>query len=144
MIRSAAVSDKAFWLSLDRHIREEELERKIGRGECFIMPDRGILRYSFFWDEIPFMNMLFVKENERGRGYGRALVSYWENLMESAGYSRVMVSTRSDENAQHFFRALGYHDCGGLMIDPGPLELIMMKRFGKEAGPSSDGPCAYS
>ena len=34
----------------------------------------GWLRWNLFWDEIPFMNMLYVLEHSRGVGLGRALV----------------------------------------------------------------------
>ena len=42
-----------------------------------------------------------------------------------------MTSTQVDEEAQYFYRKLGYQDCGGFIINiPGfeqPLELIMSK-----------------
>ena len=51
--------------------------------------------------------------------------------MRSRGYDLVMTSTQSDEAAQHFWRKLGYRDCGGLTLPfPGheqPLELILGK-----------------
>ena len=37
---------------------------------------------------------------------------------------RVMTSTRSDEEAQHFYRGLGYTDCGALLLPGEPLELF--------------------
>ncbi len=29
----------------------------------------------------------------------------------------LLTSTRVDEDAQHFYRRLGYRDCGGLIVD---------------------------
>ena len=44
----------------------------------------------------------------------------------------VMVSTRVDESAQHFYRKLGYKECGGFTMEiPGyeqPMEMIMTKK----------------
>lgn len=46
-------------------------------------------------------------------------------------YGMIMTSTQVDEDAQHFYRKLGYKDCGGLTIDiPGyeqPMEMFMNK-----------------
>ena len=42
-----------------------------------------------------------------------------------------LTSTQSDESAQHFYRKLGYKDCGCLVINEGPLaqpaELFLSK-----------------
>ena len=59
------------------------------------------------------------------------LIKYWENDMKSQGFRMLLTSTQVDENAQHFYRKLGYKDCGGLVIDiPGyeqPMELFLIK-----------------
>lgn len=77
--------------------------------------------------------MLYVERSARGKGFGRLLIEYWEADMESKGYGMIMTSTQVDENAQHFYRKLGYKDCGGFTVDiPGfeqPMELIMSKRL---------------
>ena len=73
------------------------------------------------------MNMLYFLEGERGKGFGRQLVSHWEALMKAAGYALVMTSTQSDETAQHFYRRLGYVDSGALLLKDEPLEIILTK-----------------
>ena len=79
--------------------------------------------------------MLFVDRARQKNGYGKALMTYWEEDMKSQGYEMVMISTQVDEDAQHFYRKIGYKDCGGFTVDiPGyeqPLELIMMKDLRK-------------
>ena len=94
----------------------------------------GILRWSLFWDSIPFCSLLYVRDDCQHMGHGRRLIAYWEADMRSRGYDLVMTSTQSDEAAQHFWRKLGYRDCGGLALPfPGheqPLELIMGKALG--------------
>ena len=51
------------------------------------------------------------------------------HIMEA--YGLVLTSTQEDEEAQHFYRAMGYRDCGNLeMPFPGyeqPAGLIMGK-----------------
>lgn len=38
-----------------------------------------------------------------------------------------MASTQADETAQHFYRKLGYQDCGSLCLTNQALEIIMIK-----------------
>ena len=75
--------------------------------------------------------MLFVDWSCQKQGYGHKLMEYWENDMKEQGYGMVLVSTQVDEEAQHFYRKLGYKDCGGFTIDiPGyeqPMEMFMSK-----------------
>lgn len=73
----------------------------------------GWLRYGLFWDNTPFMNMLYLLEEYRGKGLGSALVSHWERELLARGFSTVMTSTASDEYAQHFYHKLGYRAVGG-------------------------------
>lgn len=42
--------------------------------------------------------------------------------MRKRGYKMVMTSTRVDEQAQHFYRKLGYEDKGGIILDNTPFE----------------------
>jgi ribosomal protein S18 acetylase RimI-like enzyme len=59
------------------------------------------------------------------------LMEYWEKDMKAQGYGMLLTSTQVDEEAQHFYRKLGYKDCGGFVIDvPGyeqPMEMFMIK-----------------
>ena len=128
----AAVAADATWLAAnDRHVSRGVIEDKIERGEILVawLGDArvGWLRWSYFWDAIPFMNLLYVVENERGRSIGRALVSKWEMLMRSNGVERVLTSTLSNETAQHFYRKLGYRDTGSLLLPDEALEIILTK-----------------
>lgn len=63
----------------------------------------------------------------RGRGIGKSLMNRFEDDMKKAGYKFVLTSTRSDEDAQHFYRAIGYRDCGELSLPEEATELILMK-----------------
>ena len=91
----------------------------------------GLLRYNLFWDNTPFCTMLFVDWSKQKKGYGRALMQFWEEDMKKQGYEMIMTSTQVDEEAQHFYRKLGYKDCGGFTVDiPGfeqPMEMFMSK-----------------
>lgn len=121
----------------DCHISKETLIKKIEKEEILIMEIAGIcvgwLRYSLFWDEIPFMNMLYFLEDYRKRGYGKILVDYWERLLMEKGHRRFLTSTLANEDAQHFYRKMGYRDIGGFVLPLEPLEIILMKDLIQDA-----------
>lgn len=71
--------------------------------------------------------MLYINENYRNKGIGKKLVEFWETEMKSKSYELVMTSTLSNEQAQHFYRKLGYKDAGSLLLDDEPLEIIFTK-----------------
>ena len=124
----------------DRHIRAEELRSSIEARRVLVILDgirvAGWLRYNLFWDNLPFLNMLYLFEEYRGKGYGGQLVRYWEQEMLKAGYREVLTSTLSSERGQFFFRKIGYIDCGALLLPSEPLELILRKELTERAVPS--------
>lgn len=56
--------------------------------------------------------MLFVDRDYRKKGYGKRLMEHWERDMKAQGYDMLLTSTQVDGEAQHFYRKLGYKDCG--------------------------------
>ena len=91
----------------------------------------GLLRYNLFWDQIPFCTLLFIDPARQRQGLGRLLMARWEADMRAQGCELLMTSTQADEEAQHFYRKIGFQDCGGFTLPvPGyaqPTELIMVK-----------------
>lgn len=130
-IRHVQDNDKQFWFSLDKHFSESEFEKKVRdkQGYVLTVDNRpiGLLRYNLFWDNTPFCTLLFIDGNYQRKGFGKALMEYWEAEMQSLGYEWLLVSTQSDENAQHFYRALGYDDCGCLIVPDQPMEIFLSK-----------------
>ncbi|MBD5089270.1 MAG: GNAT family N-acetyltransferase [Clostridiales bacterium] len=134
-IRYLKISDREFWYSLDKHLSDTEFKNKVRtkRGYILLLDDKpiGLLRYNLFWDNTPFCTMLFIDWEYQGRGYGKQLMKYWENDMKTQGYGMLLTSTQVDENAQHFYRKLGYKDCGGFVIDipeyAQPMEMFFIK-----------------
>ncbi len=134
-IRYASVLDKEFWFTLDKHLNEKEFYKIVrdDRGYILLNDNKpiGLLRYNLFWDNIPFCNLIIIDNKNQGKSFGKQLIKYWENDMKSQEYKVVLTSTQVDETAQHFYRKMGYKDCGGLVIDiPGyeqPMELFLIK-----------------
>lgn len=135
-IRYALNTDKDFWGSLDKHLSASEFEKKIRdkQGYILLVDNRlvGLLRYNLFWDNTPFCTLLHIDENYQRKGLGTKLMKFWENDMCSLGYKWLLVSTQSDESAQHFYRSLGYNDCGYLVAPNQAAELFLCKYFNNQ------------
>ncbi len=133
-IRYAQISDGEFWFSLDRHMSKEEFLNKLHAKRGYVLSvcgkPAGILRYNLFWDNTPFCNLLYIADKFQRRGFGRKLLEHWERDMKSKGFNTLMTSTQADEEAQHFYRKLGYKDCGGLILDSQPTEIFLIKLIG--------------
>ena len=121
----ATPADAAAWRVFDTHITQDELARKLRDRRCYLLKVNGVpvgvLRYNLFWDGIPFLTLLYLAEDARGKGYGSRSLAQWENEMRALGFPCVMTSTQSDEAAQHFYRKCGYRDAGCLILDIEPL-----------------------
>ncbi|MBW7883533.1 MAG: GNAT family N-acetyltransferase [Caldilineaceae bacterium] len=130
-IRFAGEMDLTYLIANDRHVTPETVREKVMRGEIIVVSDGrellGWLRFGYFWDVIPFINMLAIEAPFRRQGIGRRLVLFWEASMRDRQHGRVMTSTQSNEEAQHFYRKLGYRECGALILDPEPLEILFVK-----------------
>ena len=134
-IRLADESDLYILNKYDKHITKQNLLDSIRAERVYIAGENGTfcgwLRYNLFWDNTPFMNMLYLLDNSRMKGYGRKMVLFWEEEMRRQSYKTVMTSTASDEYAQHFYMKLGYKIIGGFLQSGSPYEVILEKSIGK-------------
>ena len=124
-LRQANESDRLFWQSLVPHISEKRFEQLLKAGQSYTLFDDetpvGVLEGSFLWENLPFLSLLFIREEHRGKGFGKLAMQHWESALKRQGFQMALTSTQSDESAQHFYRKLGYKDCGCLVINEGPL-----------------------
>ncbi len=44
------------------------------------------MAYCLLWDQFPFMNFLFIKEEYRSKGFAKQAILSWENKMKNQGY----------------------------------------------------------
>jgi len=129
-----ATQDDLDDLSEKDHIPQHELAAIVALNRILIAEDGsregfiGWLRWNLFWDEVPFMNLLYVEEPRRGEGVGRLLVGEWERACGRDGHTTVMTSTVSAESAQHFYRKLGYRDAGCLFLPGESAEILFIKQ----------------
>ncbi|WP_410768297.1 GNAT family N-acetyltransferase [Fontibacillus sp. BL9] len=133
-ISFATEKDYEWIKNRDRHVVEKLILPKITGQEIYILQDEnearfGWMRYGYFWDNTPFMNMLWIEEAFRNKGLGKDVVQFWENEMKQQGHNLVMTSAQADEGSQHFYRKLGFKDAGCLLLDTQPLEIILIKKL---------------
>ena len=129
--RVAGETDLSFLGEIDAHVSAQELAQVVGLGRVLVAEvdgsAAGCLRWGLFWDAVPFMNLLHVVAEHRGRNVGTTLVGAWENSQRAAGHTWVLTSTVSAETSQHFYRRLGYVDAGALLLPDEPTELFLRK-----------------
>lgn len=134
MIRRAIETDLPTLIESDRHVRPDVLGRLVDNGRVLVAERAevlvGWLRWTLLWDEVPFMNLLFVVEPARGHGVGSTLLAAWEESQAAEGYGSAMTSTQADEDAQHLYRKHGYVDCGVVLLPGQAAEVILRKEFG--------------
>lgn len=136
-IRHATKEDRDFWFKLDNHLSTEVFEQKVRDDMAYLLVENerpiGLLRYHLFWDNTPFCTMLSIETTYQSQGYGKMLMSFWENEMKDQGYGMLMTSTQVDENAQHFYRNIGFREAGSLIIDipkyKQPMEMFFIKEI---------------
>ncbi|MBQ7840211.1 MAG: GNAT family N-acetyltransferase [Lachnospiraceae bacterium] len=132
-ITYAIQEDEEFWCTLDRHLPEKEFKNKVRDKMAYVLKADGkpvgLLRYNLFWDHTPFCNLLFVDWEYQKKGYGKMLMKHWEEEMKAAGYEICLTSTQVNEEAQHFYRKIGYRDIGDFVLEGEPMELMLVKRL---------------
>lgn len=133
LVRVVSDDDLGFLAEHDWHLRGDVLDASIRAGRILIVEDAGArsgwLRWNLFWDEIPFLNLLFILEPSRGHGLGTALMDAWEAALVDDRHPVAMTSTQADESAQHFYRKRGYIDTGTLLMPDQAAEVFFRKEL---------------
>lgn len=121
LISVATDNDIEWLLREDKWIDEGWLRRCVGNLEYLVAKEDtilvGFLRFSMFWGKIPYMDMIRVIPEFRGRGVGAALTGFWETRMREQGASLVMTSSQQDEKEpQTWHLRNGYKEAGILNL----------------------------
>ena len=146
MIFKAKITDLEILLSYDKHISKKELINLINLERVYIINHNntfaGWLRYNMFWDNTPFMNMLYILPEFQKKGLGKNLVEFWEKEMFNLYFDYVLTSTQSNETAKYFYEKLGYTNIGGFNFKDDPYEIIYAKNI-KNKGVCYEIPCCF-
>jgi GNAT superfamily N-acetyltransferase len=128
-IRMADSKDQKNIMEYDSHIPHDRLGACIRDQFVYVLWDEksivGVLRFSLFWQSIPFLDLLYIDEACQGKGYGRQMMAHWESAMQAMGYKYVMLSTQEDETAKYFYEKLGYRRIGAFLPPEQDADEIM-------------------
>lgn len=128
-IKHMRPEDKEFVKRIEPHINDVQYENHICTKTGYIIWDgderAGLMHYSVLWDKLPFLNLIYVEQAYRNHGIAAEAMRLWEEDMKNQGYLMVLLSTQVDEDSQHFYRKLGYIECGALLLNGTPLEQPM-------------------
>lgn len=134
-IETVTNDDKEFVMSIDSHVNDNAYANWVFTKSGYVIWEGaqrvGIMSHCILWDNLPFLNFIFINEAYRGKGYAKQALLDWENEMKNQGYKMTLISTQVDEKAQHLYRRLGYIDCGGLVFHDTPLDQPMEMFFRK-------------
>ncbi|MBR5453222.1 MAG: GNAT family N-acetyltransferase [Clostridia bacterium] len=132
-IELAGEADLTDIAKLDSHIPIKRLRVSVAEEFVYVLRDDvvvGILRYSLFWQTIPFLDLLYIDERYRMQGFGRRMMTKWEARMKELGHKYVMTSTQADEEAWRFYEKLGYYRSGGFFPpEQTAEEIIYLKQL---------------
>jgi len=116
--RWAALSDIAFLQSAG-HLRlpESILRRRIEWNEVAVatMDDTpiGYIYIDHLWSAYPFISIIWVLEQHRRAGAGRALLRFIETDARARGQTMLYSSSQLDEpEPQAWHRHMGFEECG--------------------------------
>lgn len=128
-IKVVTESDKEFVMGIDKHVNDTGFANRVYTKSGYVIWEGekriGIIVHCVLWDNLPFMNYIYIEEEYRGKGFGKQAVISWENEMRNQGYKMTLISTQVDEEAQHIYRKLGYIDCGGIVFNNTPYDQPM-------------------
>ena len=85
-LREVTQWDKAFVLGIDSHMDEAAFQNCLLTKSGFVLWEAGQpvgwMYYCFLWGKLPFLNLLYVLEDWRGRGFGSRAMAAWEAEMK--------------------------------------------------------------
>jgi len=117
------------------------IKRKIEQREIMVAEKAGqlvgYLRLEYLWSIVPYIALIWVVEEQRQRGVGRAMLHYLENALLEQGHTALYSSSQANEpEPQAWHRHVGFEECGFITgINEGGIgEVFFRKDLGRHPG----------
>jgi len=115
-VRFATLDDLQF-VHQDRYIAADVVRRKIEWQEVIVAEINGnlvgYLRLEYLWSVTPYIGLVRVAREHRGKGIGKAMLRYTEEYIREKGYEALYSSSQVNEaEAQEWHRGAGFKECG--------------------------------
>ncbi|MBB6638298.1 GNAT family N-acetyltransferase [Cohnella thailandensis] len=101
----------------DQHIPKHILSWKLQNQEIVLAKDDedliGYLRVEFLWSKFPYIGLIMVHPDYRGKGLGKGMLQYVEEHLKSKGLRKIYSSSQVNESPpQEWHRKMGFKECG--------------------------------
>ncbi|MCK4473426.1 MAG: GNAT family N-acetyltransferase [Anaerolineae bacterium] len=95
----------------------EFIQRKVEQREIIVAEKAGqmvsYLRLEYLWSLVPYIALIWVVEDQRQQGVGRAMLRYLENVLCEQGHTALYSSSQANEpEPQAWHRHAGFEECG--------------------------------
>ena len=117
-VRFAERMDLDGCITLDHpHMPAEVIQRKVEQREIIVAEKAGqlagYLRLDCLWSFVPYIALIWVVEDQRQQGVGRAMLRYLENVLCEQGHTALYSSSQANEpEPQAWHRYVGFEECG--------------------------------
>lgn len=117
VVRFANQNDLESCFEFDHSDRQDIIENKIDMHEI-ILAERsreviGYLKLEYIWSKIPYISLIFLKPEFRGKGIGSLILNYLVEFLKLNGYTTLLSSSQVNEaEPQKWHRKMGFAECG--------------------------------
>ena len=135
-VRYAQKDDIPLLKEVDEWPKDEAWQRKIDASEVVVAVAEnptviaGHLRFSVLWSTVPFLGLIFVAPEHRGKGLSRRLLEFLTAELKEHGYVALLSSSQTDEpEPQRWHVHMGFHTNGIIehIADDNVGELVYRK-----------------
>jgi len=141
-VRFASQTDLDGCIALDHPTMPAEvIKRKVEQREIIVAERAGrlvgYLRFEYLWSVVPYIALIWVVEDQRQQGIGRALLHYLENVLRQQGHTALYSSSQANEpEPQAWHRHVGFKECGFItgMNEGGIGEVFFRKNLSRHPG----------
>jgi N-acetylglutamate synthase-like GNAT family acetyltransferase len=95
----------------------EVIRRKVEQREIIVAEKTGqllgYLRLEYLWSIVPYIALIWVVDDQRQQGVGRAMLRYLQNALREQGHTALYSSSQANEpEPQTWHRYVGFEECG--------------------------------
>src|SRR5215216_5610495 len=96
-----AISSDLDFVRQDQYLLPEIVRRKIEWREVIVAEFddslAGYLRLEYLWSKVPYIALIRVLPEYRGRGVGRGLLAFVERFLRAEGHTALYSSSQANE-----------------------------------------------
>ena len=111
---------------------QEKIQRKLVLLAFLNEDCVGYLRWDWFWNRLPYLCLIKVKESNRGKGESTELLSFWEEHLIEQNFEYCLSSSQENEpSAVKWHLSKGFNEIGRLetLNKDGSVEIFLRKEL---------------